>query len=240
MEPTCLFPSTRLSSSDSPRTWRRTSGWARGGCRPPPWGFSAPPGLSCSERGSSRSHGVGGGAGRTPGMRGPDVRKRWPWMAALALLNVIAVIRIVSASSNCYQTSDEGIHIACGVLWMKGGHDFFCLDQPPLARVAAAVPLILDGALSDLPPDFRTAADVMPVFRKHYERSLRLARIGVLPFFLVASWMVWVWTRRFFGEAPALAAVFLFQGLPLVLAHSGLATMDVPAAALLAVVLYLE
>lgn len=80
----------------------------------------------------------------------------------------------------------------------------------------------------------------MPVFRKDYERSLRLARIGVLPFFLVASWMVWVWTRRFFGEAPALAAVFLFQGLPLVLAHSGLATMDVPAAALLAVVLYLE
>jgi 4-amino-4-deoxy-L-arabinose transferase-like glycosyltransferase len=60
----------------------------------------------------------------------------------------------------------------------------------------------------------------------HYDRTLALARLGVLPFFWVACAMVYWWGRRYFSRAVAVVAVFLFTFLPPVLAHAGLATTD--------------
>lgn len=75
--------------------------------------------------------------------------------------------------------------------------------------------------------------------RSDYERTLKLARLGVLPFFVAASFLVWVWARRLFGDPASIAAVFLFQGLPLVLAHAGLVGTDMALTALLPAALYL-
>jgi hypothetical protein len=172
-------------------------------------------------------------------MNGAASRRSWSWPAAFLALTVVGAARIVSSSSAFFQTSDEGLHVACGVLWARSGHDFFCLDEPPLARIASVVPLFLNGDLTGLPENAQSAREVQGVFRGKYERTLRLARLGVLPFFVAASWLVWVWARRGFGEGPALASVFLFQALPLVLAHSGLVTTDMAATALIPLVFYL-
>src|ERR1035441_8972676 len=54
-----------------------------------------------------------------------------------------------------------------------------------------------------------------------------IARLGILPFFLLACTVVWLWGRKLLGDWGALAPVFLLTNLPPVLAHSGVATMDV-------------
>src|SRR5271169_611950 len=79
----------------------------------------------------------------------------------------------------------------------------------------------------------------------HPERELTLMRLGILPFFLLAAAVVYLWARRHFGNAVAAVATGLFTLLPPVLAHAGLATTDMPltgclAAAFFALMLWAE
>jgi len=72
----------------------------------------------------------------------------------------------------------------------------------------------------------------------HYWRNLTLARLGVLPYFVLATVVVFVWTKRLFGSHAGLIAAAVFTFLPTVLAHSGLATTDVAFTALFCWALY--
>lgn len=123
--------------------------------------------------------------------------------------------------------------------WLEGSYPEVCLEQPPLARVASALPLYADGVrAARFSPDRVGQGSAALQSRGTYERDLALARSGIIPFFLVASVTVWAWSRRLFGRLPALAAVLLLQGLPPVLAHSGLATTDMALAAFLPLALF--
>jgi len=78
-----------------------------------------------------------------------------------------------------------------------------------------------------------------------YNRNLALARLGILPFFWIASMVVYLWSKRYFGEPAAALAVFLFTFLPPILAHAGLATTDMAltaftGAAFLSTVVWVE
>lgn len=158
------------------------------------------------------------------------------WIALMTLTG-IGVARIVLTYPFFFQTVDEPFNIACGMLWMEGAYPSKCVNapNPPLARIASAIPLHLDGVQA---ANFAHDGTEGLRSRGTYERDLALARSGILPFFVVASVVVSTWTRRLFGRLPALAAVFLLQGLPPVLAHAGLATTDMALAAFLAVALY--
>jgi hypothetical protein len=71
-----------------------------------------------------------------------------------------------------------------------------------------------------------------------YIRNLSLARLGELPFLVLAAFVVWSWSRRLFGEEVALMSVLIFTMLPPILGHAGLATTDMAAAATCAAALY--
>ena len=60
---------------------------------------------------------------------------------------------------------------------------------------------------------------------------LTLARLGILPFFVACLGLVWLWTDRYVGRAEGALAVITLGNLPLLLAHSGVATTDMPFAA---------
>ena len=60
---------------------------------------------------------------------------------------------------------------------------------------------------------------------------LTLARLGILPFFVACLGLVWLWTDRYVGAVEGALAVIVLGNLPLLLAHSGLATTDAPFAA---------
>ncbi len=65
-----------------------------------------------------------------------------------------------------------------------------------------------------------------------------LARLGVLPFFILACLVVYFWARHYFGPAAAVLSVGLFTMLPPVLAHAGLACTDMALTACLGAAFY--
>jgi len=147
---------------------------------------------------------------------------------ALALgLLAIAATRIIATSPVFSNTADEPTTLGCGLQYL-GDHIYRYEPQhPPLARLASAVlPYLLAGArprgMADMGEDARTT-----IFRSgNPSRMLALMRLGILPFFLVASLAAYFWASHYFGGAAGVFAMALFTMLPPVLAHGGLATLD--------------
>ena len=142
------------------------------------------------------------------------------------LLTAIGVARIASTYRAMAQTSDETPNIACGMQYLDLGRYDYGAFHPPLARLAMAIGPYLYGARSQKLPDRWHEGNAVLYSAPRYSRTLTLARIGILPFFVIACTVVWLWGRRILGECGGLAPVFVFTNLPPVLAHAGLATMD--------------
>jgi len=103
-------------------------------------------------------------------------------------------------------------------------------QHPPVARVMASLPLYLRGIRYAEKDDRWHAGDEI-LKSGDYRSNLALARLGVLPFFVITCAFVYAWTRRIAGDAVAFLAVLIFSTIPPVLAHAGLATTDMAATA---------
>ncbi len=148
--------------------------------------------------------------------------------AVLLLISflVIATARIAATYPVYTHTIDEPAHIACGMEWLSNGTYRLETQHPPLARVMTALLPYLDGNRYFGRGEMYTEGTDQLYRNGHYWRTLTLARVGVLPFFWLATVVVFLWTRRHFSTVHAVAAVFLFTFTPAILAHSGLATTD--------------
>ena len=164
-------------------------------------------------------------------------------LAAVIALGVFATIRIVATYSVFNHTCDEPSHIACGMEWLERGTYNFEAQHPPLARIFTALGPYLAGcrlpARNSAPPGVPPTAwfiyngtDVL-YYGKQYLRNLVLARLGMMPFFWLALFLIYHWGRRYMGELEAVAGVFFFTFLPTTLAHAGLATTDMPVTAMI-------
>ncbi len=166
------------------------------------------------------------------------IARRAPVIALL--LVAAASVRIAATYSVFSHTSDEPAHIACGMEWLSRGVYEYEEQHPPLTRVAMALGPYLDGARTTGHENFMTEG--LLILRgtdgASYERRLALARLGILPFFWLASFAVFLIGRRVLGPAGAAVSVFIFTTLPVVLAHSGLATTDLGATAFFTLALY--
>lgn len=166
--------------------------------------------------------------------------RREAWHALLlALVIAVGCLRVVSTYRVFWQTWDEPFHIAAGMEWLERGEYTYERFHPPLVRVMAALGPYLDGVRGvegasspweDGNTLLHTGGD--------YERNLTLARLGILPFFVVACLIVALWAWRYGGWTAALCASLLFTTLPTVLGHAGLATLDMACAALVAATLF--
>jgi hypothetical protein len=156
---------------------------------------------------------------------------------AVALV-LVASARIVATYRVFSHTFDEPVHVACGMEWLDKGR-YICEPQhPPLARIAGALGPFLMGIRSQglMNQDFssKPLEGVAILYAgHHYDRTLALARLGILPFFWIACAVVYLWGERYFSKALAAIAVFLFSLVPAVLAHAGLATTDMALTAFL-------
>lgn len=142
------------------------------------------------------------------------------------LLTAIGVARITATYRGIAQTSDETPNIACGMQYLDLGRYDYGAFHPPLARLAMAVGPYLYGARAQKLPDRWHEGNAVLNSAPRPAKALTLARLGILPFFLLACTVVWLWGCRLVGDWGALAPVFLFTNLPPVLAHAGVATMD--------------
>ncbi|MGD0775406.1 MAG: glycosyltransferase family 39 protein [Candidatus Solibacter sp.] len=150
-----------------------------------------------------------------------------------ATLIALASLRIVSTYSEMSPTWDEPGHMACGLQYLAQHVYRYEAQHPPLARVMSALGPFLAGA-RPLGIKNQDQEGVAVMYHDgHPERMLTRMRLGILPFFVVAAGVVWLWARRHFGSAAAVLATGLFTLVPTVLAHGGMATTDMPLTACL-------
>jgi dolichyl-phosphate-mannose--protein O-mannosyl transferase len=146
----------------------------------------------------------------------------------------IGVGRIVATYHVFNQTWDEPAHVAAGMEWLDRGRYTYEPLHPPLARVMVALGPRLAGIRSAGQANVWLEGNAILYAGGRYDRNLALARLGVLPFFLLATLVVYVWARRLGGAPAAVSAVVLFTTLPPVLAHAGIATTDMAVTATIA------
>ena len=166
---------------------------------------------------------------------GETRNSRWPVLLAV-LFALIGVVRIVSTYSQTAQAFDEICHVAAAIELLD--HHTYTLDpvHPPLSRIAIGLPLYLAGEryphlpLVDHDITYNDVGNAILYDSGHYLRNLKLARLGVLPFFLLATAIVFLWARREYGDLAAVMAAALFTTLPNILAFSSIAYTDIVAA----------
>ncbi len=146
---------------------------------------------------------------------------------------------IVSTYATFTHTIDEPIHIACGLEWLQDHRYTFEVHHPPLARIAAALGPWLTGAKNVPKEELLRLSPNILYESPSYERTLTLARLGELPFFLGMCWAVWAWTNVLRTGRAAFLSVLLLASTPVVLGHAGLATTDISVTALLVLSTYL-
>src|SRR6266566_1812639 len=159
------------------------------------------------------------------------------WTICLSLLLTVAVLRIGSTYHVFNATIDEASHIAGGIEWWDKGTYTLETKHTPLARVSVALGPYLAGVRW---MGFKAWRDTYPILSAtgNYWHNLTLGRIGVLPYFLIASLVVFFWTKRLFGTTAAVLSAAVFTQLPTILAHSSVATTDVALTAMFCCSLY--
>jgi 4-amino-4-deoxy-L-arabinose transferase-like glycosyltransferase len=163
----------------------------------------------------------------------PMPHKRSRALAIVILLT--GLVLVASTYRVLSHTADEPAHLAAGLEWHQGAYTLE-LQHPPLSRLVAATGPYLAGYR--VRPDASGVVHVWDNIHRiffqegDYTRVLLLSRLGVLPFFVLASLVVWTWSRRLFGETAGLLSLLVLATSPTVLAHAGLGTTDMVFAAL--------
>jgi hypothetical protein len=161
---------------------------------------------------------------------------------AIAILACLAaLLRAGSTIGTFNNACDEPYHIAAAV----GLYDVHKLvsgiEQPPVSRLVAAIPLYLSGV--HLTPEFRTTAvigepetyaegaDLLLHGNVPYDIILRRVRLAMLVFPALALLYVYLIGRWLIGEIPALLATVFFSTDPTFLGHSIWICTDMAACA---------
>ena len=161
--------------------------------------------------------------------------QRWPsylpvLTAALSVL--IATLLIVATYQVYSQTYDEPAHLAAGMEWLDRGSYSYEALHPPLARIAVALGPYLAGTRSQGNASIWDEGNALFDYQGHYQRTLTLARLGILPFFWLACFVLWRFMSRNYGHWHAALAIVLFVFCPPILANASVATTDLPLTAM--------
>jgi len=160
------------------------------------------------------------------------------WALCLTLLVGIGIGRIVATYHVFNHTNDEASHLACGIEWWEKGVYRIETKHTPLARISVALLPYLAGVRGVGNP--KNWMETYPILSAdgHYWRNLTLARLGVLPYFVICTLVVFFWTKRLYGASAGLLAAAILTFLPTMLAHSSVATTDVAFTAMFCWAMY--
>ncbi len=181
--------------------------------------------------------------------------ERIPHAWAVPVLLLVFAVSGFAALSRESATFDETTHLPSGITYLEQ-HDFrHNPEHPPLAKMWAALPLVLLGRAdadydspawmgTHVPPEdpLRSRASQWvfgfellngrlddPV-RKDPTRLLRPARSAILVLGVLAALLAYAWSREMWGRDGALLTLVLCCLSPTLLAHAGLVTTDLPVA----------
>ncbi|MGZ4778273.1 MAG: ArnT family glycosyltransferase, partial [Thermoanaerobaculia bacterium] len=151
------------------------------------------------------------------------------YFALVTFVVILTLARITSTHLTFAQTLDEPVHVAAGHEWLTKGYYHLDVQHPPMPRVLFALPFT--SVRPEHPTHPSEYGNDLYAKDDRYIHNVAAARRGNLLFVAVAALAVAASARKLFGETTALVALVLFVSLPPVLAHAGLATTDMAAAA---------
>jgi hypothetical protein len=155
-------------------------------------------------------------------------------VAIFGLLGVVSILLTYPVYNN---TFDEPAHITTGVdLLDRGEYPYRTLHPPPIRVLIAFGPYLsgirgVDGTPEEKEQGVMHQGD-------HYWRTLSLARLSILPFFLLGLLVAWRWARHLFGVRAGVVGSLFFASQPVILGHAGLATTDMAACATIGLSLF--
>ena len=157
------------------------------------------------------------------------------WVAVALLLGLMAGLQVWSAIKET-QVWDEGFELGSGYSYLKTGKLRFNLEQPPLAKLLAGLPLLyFNPRLPVEDPSWIQKQDVEfgVTFLYHNrvpaDTMLMAGRSSIILLTIGLGLLVAFWTLRRFGSGPALLAVALLAFDPNIIAHGHYATTDLGA-----------
>jgi Dolichyl-phosphate-mannose-protein mannosyltransferase len=153
--------------------------------------------------------------------------------ALAALLLLILATELVFTARRESQTVDEGIHIYAGYRYWCGDYGINP-EHPPLAKLLATIPLLLDrpknpGPVcgsdnSDKSGNFAEGRQFLYSNDAHRILAETRSSIGVFP--LLLALLVFVAARRMFGGWAGLLAMLFVVFEPTIIGHGTLVTTD--------------
>jgi 4-amino-4-deoxy-L-arabinose transferase-like glycosyltransferase len=161
-------------------------------------------------------------------------QRMW-FVSAVAILFVIFAAELYLSARLESQTFDEPVHLYAGYsYWLRS--DFgINPEHPPLVKLVASLPLLLDRPEYPEPPNtvFKVAAAIGGAeltSEPGGDAALASARVAVSAFAFALGLLVFLATREMFGNGAALLALLLFVFDPLILGHAPLLGIDMGAA----------
>jgi len=144
---------------------------------------------------------------------------KWFWLVVSGLLATLGAEQVLSIRQES-QTWDEAFEIASGYSYLKTGEYRLSLEQPPLARVVAALPLlILDPSLPLDDESWKKSDERAFGLKFLYQNRvpagtiLFWARLSTIVTTLCLGLALTLWVRTQFGAAAALFATIAVAAL---------------------------
>lgn len=154
------------------------------------------------------------------------------------LLATLAALSLWAAADKAPTCDEFAHHLASGYSYLLTGDFRMNPASPPVPRLMSAVPMAFLGAKLPLQDPSWAAAD-SPAFAQAFfykmnpgmqDRLIFWARVPMVLLSLVFAYCVYGAAKRLFGPPAGLIALTLYACSPNVLAHSALATADLPVA----------
>lgn len=163
-----------------------------------------------------------------------------PGIAVPVLASALAVALVIPTWSRLSYTNDEPAHVATGMEWLAHGRYTYEEQHPPLSRIAAAAgPYLLGVRPLNHEAMWNEGRALMHDSPVPVERIVSSARAGMLPFLILAIFVVWHLGTVVWAPAVGGVAAFLLATTPVFLGHAGLATTDIAAAGTLLLAVWL-
>lgn len=164
------------------------------------------------------------------------MKARGWWVVVVLLLAAMATALVTSARLE-NQTWDEAIHLTSGYTYLRLGSYRLSWENPPLGKLLCAAPLL--AASLRLPTEhesWRNGDTVMFSAIFLYRNFLKpdtlllLGRLPTMALTLLLGLALALWTRKHFGPAVAVLALFFYALDPNFTAHGHYVTTDLIAA----------
>jgi 4-amino-4-deoxy-L-arabinose transferase-like glycosyltransferase len=175
-------------------------------------------------------------------------RSRRARLICVALLGIMSAQMLAAVSRKSIST-DEVVHIPAGYYHLVIGDFQFLNQHPPMSMMIGALPLLFmqPGELSEaerqkIPRDDAFVFVVSQRFWTPNESFYRAVsfwtRVPMIAFTMLFGIVIFLFTRRLFGERAGVIALALFTLEPTVLAHGPLVHTDMTSAFALLLLAY--